>query len=165
MAAVTDFSGNCYHIDIHGNRVYDETYAFCGNFQEEKCVVRDYANNYYHINTTGKRLYSENYRYAGDFKDGYACVKLSDDGFFIHIDGGGLPLNGKKFLDLGVFHKGFATAKDKNGWFHIDFQGNALYSERYLITEPFYNGFALVTDYDNNKLIINEKGEKVLCLD
>ncbi len=56
----------------------------------------------------------------------------------------------------------FATAKDENGWFHIDLNGNELYKERYLIVEPFYNGFALVTDFSNNKMIINEKGGKIL---
>ncbi len=82
----------------------------------------------------------------------------------MHVDGRGLPLNGKLFNDLGVFHKGFATAKDSRGWFHIDVQGNELYSERYLIAEPFYNGFALVTDFDGNKLIINEQGEMILWI-
>lgn len=109
----------------------------------------------------GKRLYADNYRYAGDFKDGYACVKLISGGF-MHIDGTGAPLNDKVFNDLGVFHKGFATAKDNEGWHHIDVHGNALYAERYLIAEPFYNGFALVTNFDGNKLIINENGEEVL---
>ena len=165
LAAVTDFSVKCYHIDIHGNRVYGETYAFCGNYQEGKCVVRDFSNNYFHIDTNGNRLYSENYRYVGDFKDGFACVKLSEDGLYMHIDCAGRPLNGKKFLDLGVFHKGFATAKDENGWYHIDIRGNAAYKERYRIVEPFYNGFALVTGFDDKKLIINEKGETTLCID
>ena len=109
-------------------------------------------------------MYSDNYRYVGDFKDGYACVKLPESGMFIHIDGKGNTLNGKRFIDLGVFHKGFATAKDTNGWYHIDIQGNEVYKQRYQIVEPFYNGFALVTDFDDNKLIINEKGEKVLCV-
>lgn len=27
------------------------------------------------------------------------------------------------FLDLDVFHKGYARAKDNNGWFHIDTSG------------------------------------------
>ena len=165
LAAVTDFSGKCYHIDIHGNRVYGETYAFCGNYQEGKCVVRDFSNNYFHIDTNGNRLYSENYRYVGDFKDNYACIKLSDDGLYMHIDGAGRPLNGKKFLDLGVFHKGFATAKDENGWYHIGIHGDAAYKERYRVVEPFYNGFALVTGFDDKKLIINEKGETTLCID
>ena len=163
LAAVTDFAGNCFHIDTSGNRIYSENYAFCGNFQEEKCVVRDKSNLYFHIDRTGNRLYSENYRYVGDFKDGFACVMLQN-GLYKHIDALGKFINDKSFLDLGVYHKGFATAKDEKGWFHIDINGNALYIERYLIIEPFYNGFALVTDFNSNKLIINEKGEQLLCL-
>jgi len=63
---------------------------------------------------------------------------------------------------LGVFHKTFATAKDKEERYHIDKQGNELYQERYEAIEPFYNGFALVTEFDNQKVIINEKGEPIL---
>ena len=74
-------------------------------------------------------------------------------------------MNDKEFLDLGIFHKSFATAKDEYGWFHIDTQGNAVYKERYLIIEPLYNGFALVTNHDNKKLIIDELGDVVLRID
>ena len=63
-----------------------------------------------------------------------------------------------------VFHKGFATAKDKYGWFHIGKDGEAIYSERYLIIEPFYNGFSLVTDKNGQKKIINQNGKVVLCV-
>ena len=158
LAAVTDFGGNCYHIDTQGKRIYAENYAFCGNYQEQKCVVRDFNGDYFHIDINGKRLYPDNYRYVGDYKDGFACVKCAD-GLFRHIDAAGNLINGKGFNDLGVFHKGFATAKDDKGWFHIDVNGNALYTERYAIVEPFYNGFALVTDFAGIKLIINEKGK------
>lgn len=163
LAAVTDFSGNCFHIDTSGQRVYNENYVFCGNFQEEKCVVRDSSNGYFHIDKTGKRLYAENYRYAGDFKDGYACVMLQD-GLYKHIDSLGNFINEKAFHDLGVFHKGFATAKDERGWFHIDLNGDALYSERYLQIEPFYNGFALVTTFSQDKEIIDEVGRVILTV-
>ena len=144
-AAVTDIYGNCYHINEKGFKVYNEKYAFCGNYQENKCVIRDKKGRYFHIDIHGNRLYTECYRYVGDFKDGIACVRL-ENGKFLHINSKGIPLNGKMYDDLGVFHKGFATAKDKYGWFHIGKDGEAIYSERYLIIEPFYNGFSLVTN-------------------
>jgi hypothetical protein len=34
-------------------------------------------------------------------------------GFYKHIDTKGNYLNNIDFLDLGIFHKNFATAKDK----------------------------------------------------
>jgi hypothetical protein len=111
----------------------------------------------------GNRIYAENYVYAGDYKDVIACVK-SQDGLYRHIDNKGKFINDKSFLDLGVFHKNFATAKDKNGWFHIDKQGNEIYKNCYLTIEPFYNGFALVTPFDNNKIIIDEKGLKLVTV-
>ncbi len=163
LAAVTDYNSNCFHIDTHGKRIYVENYAFCGNFQEDKCVVRDFENHYFHIDKYGKQIYPENYLYVGDFKDGIACVK-QQNGMYRHIDAWGRHLNEKEFIDLGVFHKNFATAKDANGWFHINMKGEELYPERYLLIEPFYNGYALVTKIEGSKLIINEKGESILCV-
>jgi len=147
-----------FHINEKGKRVYAQSFAWIGNFQENFCTVRDFENHYFHIDLYGNRIYTEKYRYAGDFKDGIACVKL-ENGLFTHIDTKGKFLHGKFFQDLGVFHKGFATAKDEKGWFHIDKQGNALYPERYLLLEPFYNGFALATSFDNEKFIIDEMGK------
>ena len=159
-AAVTSKEG-CFHIGTDGKSVYSERYAWCGNFQENICTVRDKNGNYFHIGTDGKRLYKESYLYAGDFRDEIACVKCSD-GFWRHIKADGTFLNSKGFLDLGVFHKNIAPARDKDGWFHSDVSGEPLYAERYLNIEPFYNGFALVTNFDWSKKIINEKGEVIL---
>ena len=152
-----------YHINEKGKRVYSTSYLWTGNYQENICVVRDKNNQYFHIDLNGNRIYKDNYIYAGDYKDGIACVKLQN-GFYKHIDNNGNFINDKLFLDLGIFHKNFATAKDKQGWFHIDKQGKEIYKERYLIIEPFYNGFALVTTYENKKIIIDEKGLKILAI-
>jgi len=150
-----------FHITEKGERAYLQDYAWTGNFQENLCTVRDLSGNYFHIDLYGNRIYSDNYLYAGDFKDTIACVKLTSSGFCKHIDTKGNPINNKEFLDLGVFHKNFATARDKDGWFHIDKNGNEVYAERYSAIEPFYNGFALVTQFDDNKVIINEQGNIV----
>ncbi len=146
-----------FHINEKGKRIYKSDYLWTGNYQEDLCTVRDNDNKYFHINLSGKRIYLEKYLYAGDYKDGIACVKLTN-GNYKHINNQGDFINDKSFLDLGIFHKNFATAKDKNGWFHIDKRGNELYKERYAMIEPFYNGFALVENFDNEKLIIDEKG-------
>lgn len=52
----------------------------------------------------------------------------------------------------------YEPPKDVNGWFHIDKDGQQLYKQRYSVIEPFYNGFALVTESGNNKQIIDESG-------
>jgi WG containing repeat len=160
-AAVCDFGGNCYHIDTAGNRVYLENYQWAGNYQQGVSVVR-LGNVYFHIDKSGKRFYNENYLFAGDYKDDFACVKMSN-GYYNHINLAGICLYKEaKFLDLGVFHKNIATARDANGYFHINKQGNSLYEERYLQIEPFYNGFAAVTNFDYSKKIISEAGETVI---
>ena len=150
-----------FHLDEKGNRVYSDSYSWTGNYQEDLCTVRNNANQYFHIDLEGNRIYKENYVYAGDFKDGIACVKLKN-GLFKHIDSKGNPINDMFFADLGIFHKNFATAKDYRGWFHIDNTGNELYNERYLMIEPFYNGFALVTQFDFSKRIIDEQGNQII---
>lgn len=152
-----------FHINEKGERVYQTSFSWTGNYQENICTVRNADNQYFHIDLYGNRIYADNFVYAGDYKDEIACVK-SQDGFYRHIDNKGKFINDKSFFDLGVFHKNFATAKDKSGWFHIDKKGNEVYKNRYLTIEPFYNGFALVTTFENEKIIIDEKGLKILTV-
>lgn len=149
-----------FHLDHDGLRIYDQFYDWTGNYQEDLCPVRE-RGKYHHIDLHGNRKYPENHKYVGDFKDGIACVKTVS-GFFKHIRNTGEYINESCFLDLGVFHKGFATARDEGGWHHIDFSGKELYKKRYLSIEPFYNGYALVTDFDLKKFIIDEGGKVVM---
>jgi len=152
---------NWFHLTEKGDRAYSDSYSWSGNYQENLCVVRDNENNYYHIDLLGNTIYSQKFIYCGDYKDGYACVK-TNEGHYRHIDINGNFFYNKEFLDLGVFHKSYATAKDKEGWYHIDKKGNEVYGNRYLVVEPFYNGFALVTQFDNQKIIIDELGNTIL---
>lgn len=161
-AAVTDQLAS-FHLNELGQAVYEDSFSWVGNYQEELCTVRNKQGSYFHIDLHGNRAYSKEFLYAGDYKDGIACVK-NDDNFYRHIDREGKLINKKSFDALGVFHKKFATAKDKNGWFHIDKEGCPLYSERYATVEPFYNGYALVTMFDNRELVIDEKGGRVISL-
>ena len=164
LAAVTDKNLNCFHIDIMGKRVYPDNYIWVGNYQENICTVRTLNNKYYHIDLKGEKLINETeYIYAGDFRDGIAVV-MTDNKLCRHVNNNGEFINDKSFLDLGVFHKNIAPARDENGWFHIDVNGIQLYSQRYNAIEPFYNGFALVEDFNHSKKIINEKGDVILCL-
>ncbi len=153
-SAVKDKNG-WFHIDINGNDIYKIRYAWVGNFGEERCVVRDFNNNYFHIDVFGKRVYSQSYTYTGDFKYGIAVV-INKDGKATHIDSNGNLLHKKYFDELNIFHKGYAIAKDNNGYFHINKNGDELYSQRYMKIEDFYNGCALATTFKNNKIVLNE---------
>ena len=154
---------NWFHLTEKGSRAYSQTFNWTGNYQENICSVRNSDNKYFHIDLDGNRIYNESFIYCGDFKDGYACVKTTN-GLYRHIENKGNFLNYKTFLDLGVFHKNFATAMDKGGWHHIDKDGNEIYRHRFLAIEPFYNGFALVTQFDKNKIIIDEQGQKIISV-
>ena len=106
----------------------------------------------------GRPLYSEKYLYAGDFRDGIAVVRLMN-GLCSHIDSQGKFIHCKMFDDLDVYHKGFARAHEKQGWFHLDLNGNSVYTENYLMVEPYYNGQSLVHSYNGDIGIINEQGK------
>ncbi|MEQ8809518.1 MAG: WG repeat-containing protein [Imperialibacter sp.] len=161
-AAVVE-NGKWFHLTEEGKRAYHEDYAWTGNYQEGLCPVRDHSHKYFHIDLQGRKVYTHNFSYAGDYKDGIACVKTMD-GYFRHIDTKGNFIHHGKFVDLGVFHKNFATAKDENGWHHIDKNGCELYHLRYHAVEPFYNGQSLVTQFDGEKLVIDESGTKLLAV-
>ena len=146
-------------INTNGEKIGNTYYDWCGNFQENVCTVRNKNGQYFHIDLEGNLCYpsTQQYSYAGDFKGGYACV-MNEQQQFTHINKQGDFLHGKWFDDLGVFHKKFATARDKDGWFHIDFSGKELYPHRFAMIEPFYNGRAFVEDFSGRKVILLEDG-------
>lgn len=161
-AAVETVEGWC-HIRSDGSPLYKQRYAWCGNFQENVCVIKDKTGLFFHIDSQGNPLYSEKYLYAGDFKDGFAVV-CNDQGDHTHINLKGAYLHHKWFKQLDIFHKGIARARDAQGWFHIDRKGNPLYENRFAQLENFYNGIAHVEQYDGSLRLMNEKGEIVTSL-
>lgn len=151
------------HIDRAGHDAYRQRYAFCGNFQDGRCVVREPAGLYLHITATGDPAYAERWRYVGDFRDGIAVVQ-SSDGRSTHIDRNGRQVHGRWFIDLDVFHKRFARARDESGWTHVDIAGRPIYSRRFISVEPFYNGQARVERCDGGLEVIDETGATVIEL-
>jgi hypothetical protein len=149
-----------FHILITGEQAYKRRFAWCGNFQEGLCAIRDKNGFFHHIKLNGEDAYPEKYLYCGDFKEGTAAVR-KNDGRWIHIQTNGRQLNDQSFKELGVFHKGFAIAKDQFGWFHIDKLGKALYDQRYQLIEPFYNELALCVKMNGKTIRINTKGAEI----
>lgn len=156
-AAVVSGEG-WHHIRPDGSDLYSERYSWAGNFQEGRCTVRGTDRTYVYIDSKGARVGSDSYLYAGDFRDHVAVVR-GQDGLCTHINMDGKPVHGKRFLDLDVYHKGYARARDSRGWFHVDSNGDAAYSERFAEVEPFYNGFAYVRDFSSRVGIVGENGK------
>ena len=151
------------HVRPDGTDLYDVRYAWCGNFQDGRCAVRDAGGAYLHLTPEGIPSYDARWRYAGDFRDGIAVVQ-SGDGRSTHIDPLGAEIHGVWFLDLDVFHKGFARARDEDGWMHVDASGRPLYRRRFAAVEPFYNGQARVERHDGGLEVIDETGSGVVEL-
>lgn len=162
LAAVVSGEG-WHHIHPDGADVYAGRHAWCGNFQDGRCVVRRHDGRYLHIGRDGTPAYEHGWRYAGDFRDGVGVVQ-ADDGRSTHIDGAGRLVHGHWFLDLDVFHKGFARARDDDGWMHVDAGGRAFYARRFAAVEPFYNGQARVERFDGGLEVIDEAGRCVVEL-
>ncbi len=156
LAAVVD-GDYWFHITPKGKAAYSERYDFVGNFQQDIAVVCDKEGFYYHIDKIGKPICKHKWHYCGDFREGIAVVQHSN-GLSTHINSNGEFIHSQWFLDLDVFHKGFARAKTKFGWQHIDKDGKPIYQQHYASIEPFYNGFARVETFDGSLQIIDEAG-------
>ncbi|XXY48868.1 hypothetical protein WME91_53575 [Sorangium sp. So ce269] len=152
-----------YHILPNGEALYPERHSWCGNYQDDRCVVRDSKGLYGHIDQGGRPVYASRWRYAGDYRDGVA-VAQGADGRSTHLDARGEIVHGRWFLDLDVFHKGFARARDEQGWLHVDGRGQQAYVRRFAMVEPFYNGQARVERFDGSLEVIDEAGSTVTVL-
>lgn len=161
LAAVED-AGGWLHVRVDGKPLYTEHYAWCGNFQEERCTVRRLDGRYLHIDIDGRPAYPERHLYAGDFRDGVAVVRSAEDALCRHIDLHGKRVHDGSFLDLDVFHKGLARARDAAGWFHIRLDGRPAYARRFAAVEPFYNDAALAETLDGDRIIVGLDGGTVL---
>ncbi len=158
--AAVERQGEWFHITPTGEAAYPERYQWCGNFQQGYCAIKDKTGSYFHINGAGGKPYPEHYCYVGDFKDGIA-VACNENGLHTHIKPSGELLHEQWFIDLDIFHKGFARVKDEKGWFHVNRVGIEAYPQRYLSVEPFYNGAARVETFDGGLRVINSSGEKL----
>ncbi|MDE0390616.1 MAG: methyltransferase [Rhodospirillales bacterium] len=151
------------HVRPDGTDLYDARYTWCGNFQDGRCGVREPGGAYLHLTIEGVPAYDARWRYAGDFRDGIAVVQ-SGDGRSTHIDPQGAEIHSAWFLDLDVFHKGLARARDEDGWMHVDATGRPLYRRRFAAVEPFYNGQARVERLDGSLEVIDETGASIVEL-
>lgn len=156
LAAVESGEG-WHHILPDGSDAYAARHGWCGNFQGGRCTVRLSDGRYLHITAEGSLAYDRRWCYAGDFRDGIAVV-AREDGRSTHVDRDGEEVHGRWFVDLDVFHKGFARARDERGWMHIDGAGCPRYARRFASVEPFYNGQARVEAFDGGVEIIDEGG-------
>ncbi len=161
-AAVVAVDG-WHHVTTDGCDAYARRHDWCGNFQHGRCAVRDHGGAYFHVTPLGEDAYPARWRYAGDYRDGVAVVQ-ANDGHSTHIRLDGTLLHGKWFVDLDVFHKGYARARDEDGWMHIDLRGRPTYSRRFHAVEPFYNGQARVERFDGGLEVIDENGVRLVEL-
>lgn len=161
--AAVDTGAGWVHVDTSGVPIGDDRHAWCGNFQGGRAPVRERGEAYVHIGPDGRPAYASRWRYAGDYRDGIAVVQRGD-GLHTHIDVNGELVHGRWFLDLDVFHKGHARARDRHGWMHVDERGRAIYPARFASVEPFYNRQARVEGMGGELLVIDERGQTVVEL-
>lgn len=161
-AAVRDEDG-WFHIGPDGAAVSPRRYAWCGNFQEGRCPASTSDGAYVHVGFDDAQLYAERWRYAGDYKDGIAVVQAAD-GRHTHVDDKGALVHRTWFVDLDVFHKGLARARDASGWTHVRRDGVPAYARRFASVEPFYNDHARVELHDGSLEVISPDGAVVHVL-
>lgn len=155
--SAVESAGGWFHILPNGEAAYDDRHHWCGNFQGGWCPVRTADGRYRHISPDGRPLSDGRWAYAGDFRDGVAVVQGAD-GLSSHINEQGVLVHAQWFVDLDVFHKGFARARDELGWMHINSAGLPIYTRRFASVEPFYNGQARVELEDGTLEVVDERG-------
>lgn len=164
---IQDKDNSCwFHIDPVGKKVYQGSWTWTGNFQNGLCTVRDPNGMYFHIDSTGIKRTGGPFTYAGDFREGLAVVRSPIDGLCRHIEENGRIPSTKGYLDLDVFHKSFARARDEEGWFYIHRSNwdDVCKGVRFAMIEPFYNGQALCTRLDGTRCVISEEGKVMVEL-
>lgn len=161
-AAVVSQQG-WHHIVPSGQDLYDARHGWCGNYQGGRCSVRDVDGAYFHLDERGRPAYAVRWRYAGDYRDCIAVVQ-GHDGRSTHIDRNGALLHDRWFLDLDVFHKGLARARDDRGWTHVGLDGTPAYARRFSMVEPFYNGQARVETEAGALEVIDSAGATLVVL-
>ncbi len=147
-----------FHIEPDGKTAYAARFDWVGNWQQNRCVVRAANGHYFHIRRDGNPAYDQQYIYAGDFRESAAVVQRGD-GMATHIDPDGRLLHDRWLLELDVFHKGFARARDAAGWHHVNRAGKSTYSARFEAVDCFYNGQAWVKSAAGEQFVINEQGD------
>lgn len=157
LRAAAEGEDGWLHILPDGVELYPERYAWCGNYQGGRCAVRNREGLYLHLDAEGRPACAARWRYAGDYREGSAVVQ-GEDGRSTHVDARGALIHGRWFLDLDVFHKGFARARDEQGWTHVDMRGRPIHARRFAMVEPFYNGQARVERFDGALEVIDESG-------
>lgn len=146
-------SGHYTHIDASGMPRTGGPYAYAGDFREGFAVVQLLEDGLCrHVDREGRLLQCEafggpSYISIGSGKAGAQTSNRAAQQLSLSR----LP----GFLDLDVFHKGFARARDKGGWFFLRRDGSdACRGQRFAEIEPFYNGQALVRTLEGQRRII-----------
>uniref|UniRef100_A0A7S3L4E3 UTP--glucose-1-phosphate uridylyltransferase n=1 Tax=Amphora coffeiformis TaxID=265554 RepID=A0A7S3L4E3_9STRA len=169
-AAVMDFEDKMFHIDITGGPVYENRYAWCGNFHAVpkegifRSPVRDSNNYYYYIDQHGEVALGP-FSYAGDPNSAGQSVVQDFDGNpkIINHDGKNwctaTRMEELNLIEACVPHKGVAAVRNENGWFYIDQAGHEVGRGRYKFAEPHYNGQARVRFLNGQWSVIDEAGQ------
>lgn len=161
--AAVDTGAGWTHIRADGTPVSDRRWDWCGNVQQGRAPVRDQEGRYTHVDVRGEPVSTERWCYAGDYREGRAVVHR-EDGTATHVDLQGRPTHGVWWLDLDVFHKGYARARGPDGWTHVGRDGHSAHRRWFAEVEPFYNGQARCRTLDGRTVVVDEGGREVVEL-
>ncbi|TXT58698.1 MAG: hypothetical protein BAJALOKI1v1_1580007 [Promethearchaeota archaeon] len=155
ISAVEDTTG-AYHIDIKGNKTYNNQFMKTFGYYEGIAAVKDETGSY-HIDLKGIPIYHERYDWVGNFQD-KRCSVRDKKGKYFHIKKDGLPAYPEKYYYSGDFKYGIAVVYEKSGLAkHIDKKGNQIQHTKFEELNVFHKGFAIAKDREGY-FHINKKG-------
>lgn len=152
LAPVEDETG-WYHIDAHGNELYQERYKRTFGFYCNRAAVTTSNEGCFHINTKGKQAYAERYDWTGNFQENLCTVRKFDadsgKNIYFHIGLNGERIYPNTYLYAGDFRDDIAVVRDYNGLcHHINNQGKRINNKEFIDLGVFHKNIAPAKDAD-----------------
>lgn len=144
LAPVKDETG-AYHIDVHGQPLYQERYNRTFGFYCNKAAIM-FGKSWFHINDLGNRAYSNTYTWVGNYQENLCAVRDIENNYF-HINLSGNRAYATDYLYAGDFKDGFAAVKTNSGLYrHINTVGEYINGKHFLDLGVFHKNFAIAQD-------------------
>ncbi len=122
------------YIDKAGNRAFDGTFTYGGEFSEGLAAVAVGPESWGYVDRTGKIVIEPKFSYAGTFQNGLAPVVVASK--FGYIDKTGTLVIPNRYSDALEFSEGFALVLEGEKYKVIDTQGKQAFAKSFAEVDP-----------------------------
>ena len=142
--AAVCYDGKWCFVNKQGKFVFDKQFKECWGFHEGLAKVK-LDDRIGYIDTIGNFLIEPQYFEGSNFSDGLAFVQKDKNGYLGYVDMENNMVIPPKYDCLGIFKEGLAFAGRDKKYGLINKKGEYLIEPKFRHTEPFQEGFAVVS--------------------